>query len=662
MYQDNNINIFEQDFQENAFKYYENLRAKGNVVYIKKSSCFLALGYNEVKTIFSNAKSFSSFPLNHIDEILLSADGDKHQETRKILSEKLINLKKSSLPDLNNLSHQVFNALENQLEVGNEYNLITKLVHSYAFYMATAAAGLLKIPKHLDFLTANCNFDDILGEIDGFFNDWDKTYDFILPIIENIEENETLLEIKHLFQESGVDTEKHFAKFVKMFVVAGTETTASLMSSCLWLALRKNKFHYSKLTLTEKLDFVEETARLYAPAQITFRKAIEDVQIENVSIKKGDLIAVSIAAANRDPNFFENPQNFELHRKYKSLSFGYGKHRCIGEHLGVRLTLSFLDSFFSSKKDFIFQSEKINHHSYFTFSIGEINAKAMNTKVILNDKTLKEKLEKQGYVVLKSFLDKKTTSTLINYYQKTGLNAEKTQPNYLYANPDLSREISETIKSKLQDNFNENFEKGNLLGGVFMVKKPGNKKEVDFHQDWSLVDEREFISYNLWCPLVDTEVESGALMIIDKSDKAGLPFRSSTFPPLEVKHEKKYDRFIKKFTLKAGDAILYKHSLFHGSDNNQSNQDRVAIACGILPENIPFIYQHWNESNSILETYEVDRAFYIKHIHEVLGGKIPEKYKIISRTKFDEKPCIDEKGFYKKLRKLHGVKRFFFFD
>jgi ectoine hydroxylase-related dioxygenase (phytanoyl-CoA dioxygenase family) len=286
----------------------------------------------------------------------------------------------------------------------------------------------------------------------------------------------------------------------------------------------------------------------------------------------------------------------------------------------------------------------------------------MNTKVILKNKSLQEKLEKQGYVILNSFLDERTTSTLVNYYQNTGLNAEKTQPNYLYAKPDLSKEISEKIKMLLQSNFDAEFASGNLLGGVFMVKKPGKQKEVDFHQDWSLVDEREFISYNLWCPLVDTEVESGALMIIDKSDMAGLPYRSSTFPPLEVKHEKKYDRFIKKFSLKAGDAILYKHSMFHGSDNNQSNSDRIAIACGVIPEDVPFVYQNWNSTTSTIDTYEVDRDFYINHIHEVLAGKIPEKYKIIKQVKFDEKPEVSEPIFYKKLRKVHGIKRFFFFD
>jgi hypothetical protein len=282
--------------------------------------------------------------------------------------------------------------------------------------------------------------------------------------------------------------------------------------------------------------------------------------------------------------------------------------------------------------------------------------------VLLADSEMNAKLNAQGYIVLQSFLTERIIGNILNYYKSIHLNSDKTKPNYLYLTPEKSWEINQVIKSNLEEPFNRNFKKGKFLGGVFMIKKSGENKEVDFHQDWSLVDETEYVSYNLWCPLVDTTVETGALMIIDKSDKAGLPYRSSSLPPLEVKHHKKYDRFIKKFRLKAGDAILYKHSMFHGSDNNTSSQERVAIACGIIPEKIPFVYQHWDTNKSSIISYEVDEDFYIKYIHEILAGKIPDKYKIIKETPLAIKPKIKEDDFYVSLRKLHGVKRFLFFD
>ena len=282
--------------------------------------------------------------------------------------------------------------------------------------------------------------------------------------------------------------------------------------------------------------------------------------------------------------------------------------------------------------------------------------------VKLRSQDLQKLLDEHGYIVLNSFLDPGAVSELTGYYKSSGLDSEKTQPNYLYAHPDKSREISAVIKQGIQKHFEAAFESGNLLGGVYMVKKPGPDHEVDFHQDWSLVDEPQYTSYNLWCPLVDTSRESGSLMIIDKSDKAGLSFRSSSFPPLEIKSDKKYERFIKKFDLRAGDAILYKHSMFHGSENNMDNFDRIAIACGVIPQKASFTYQHWNEQKSVVESYEVDNDFYIQHIFEVLSGKIPAKYKVVKETPFNTKPVIDEPLFYKQLKKAHGIKRFFFFN
>ena len=125
---------------------------------------------------------------------------------------------------------------------------------------------------------------------------------------------------------------------------------------------------------------------------------------------------------------------------------------------------------------------------------------------------------------------------------------------------------------------------------------------------------------------------------------------------------KKYTPFIKNFVLSAGDAILYKHSMFHGSGNNNGTEERIAIACGVIPSNADFIYQHWNQEKSMIESYKVDNDFYIEHIFDVLSGNIPSKYTIVKETAFENKPTLDEPTFYKKMRKLHGLKRFLFFD
>jgi len=77
---------------------------------------------------------------------------------------------------------------------------------------------------------------------------------------------------------------------------------------------------------------VEETLRWNGPVLTSpFRLAAEDTEILGVKIPKGSLVEPGIAAANRDPLQFENPDDFDPFRPVKpTLSFSYGPHFCVG--------------------------------------------------------------------------------------------------------------------------------------------------------------------------------------------------------------------------------------------------------------------------------------------------------------------------------------------
>jgi cytochrome P450 len=69
------------------------------------------------------------------------------------------------------------------------------------------------------------------------------------------------------------------------------------------------------------------------------RTALEDVELGGVLIQAGQSVTVSLAAANRDPEQFEQPDKLEFSRSSKGhLAFGQGRHMCLGQHL-ARLEL-----------------------------------------------------------------------------------------------------------------------------------------------------------------------------------------------------------------------------------------------------------------------------------------------------------------------------------
>lgn len=84
---------------------------------------------------------------------------------------------------------------------------------------------------------------------------------------------------------------------------------------------------------------VEETLRICAPVHIFQRWALEDVEVDGVSFKRGDKVSLILAAANLDPKKFLDPLVFKPDRQEAAnLSFGAGIHFCIGAPL-ARLEL-----------------------------------------------------------------------------------------------------------------------------------------------------------------------------------------------------------------------------------------------------------------------------------------------------------------------------------
>ena len=85
---------------------------------------------------------------------------------------------------------------------------------------------------------------------------------------------------------------------------------------------------------------VEETLRFCAPVHIFQRWALEDVEVDGISFRRGDKVSLILAAANLDPTKFSDPLAFQPDRhEAPNLSFGAGIHFCIGAPL-ARLELN----------------------------------------------------------------------------------------------------------------------------------------------------------------------------------------------------------------------------------------------------------------------------------------------------------------------------------
>jgi hypothetical protein len=155
-------------------------------------------------------------------------------------------------------------------------------------------------------------------------------------------------------------------------------------------------------------------------------------------------------------------------------------------------------------------------------------------------------------------------------------------------------------------------------------KSPNSSTNAtQLYQDPSLTDETETLSYGIWCPLIDVTPENGCLSVVKGShhlNSKPRPFYPfSPFPYDSTLASLIQDRYLTHVPLKAGQAILYDKRLFHGASPNPQDQERVAFACLIAPENTltHFAYQESAESET-LELFAVEDDFYN---HYILGEK-----------------------------------------
>lgn len=150
----------------------------------------------------------------------------------------------------------------------------------------------------------------------------------------------------------------------------------------------------------------------------------------------------------------------------------------------------------------------------------------------------------------------------------------------------LSDHISKVITSKTPNLFH-NME---VLGGAFITKAPGDKGILPLHQDWNIVDEQQARSYNLWIPLVDVTAQNGAMKVLPKSHRKQENYRGPGIPSLFNDIPEVVDEYMTTLNMKAGEALLYDHALWHSSPKNNTDQLRLCVVLGVIPESTPLKY------------------------------------------------------------------------
>ncbi|MET0954067.1 MAG: cytochrome P450 [Aeromicrobium sp.] len=120
-----------------------------------------------------------------------------------------------------------------------------------------------------------------------------------------------------------------------LMMMAGLDTTASVIAqSMLYFARHPKKWDEMFADPDDLDDAIEELLRWTSPAVPTRNVDADLVEIGGLELPKGERIHCPLAAANRDPKYYPDPDEVIFDREpHPHLTFSLGSHRCIGLHL-----------------------------------------------------------------------------------------------------------------------------------------------------------------------------------------------------------------------------------------------------------------------------------------------------------------------------------------
>ncbi|MFM9033349.1 MAG: cytochrome P450 [Mycobacterium sp.] len=139
-----------------------------------------------------------------------------------------------------------------------------------------------------------------------------------------------------------------------LVLAAGFETTVNLLGNGIRLLLNSPD-QLAALTADPALwpNAVEEVLRLDSPVQLTVRVAGKDTEVAGTPVRRGEMVVIYLAAANRDPAVFPDPDTFDVRRPNagRHLAFSGGRHFCLGAALARMEGEVGLRSFFTRFPD-----------------------------------------------------------------------------------------------------------------------------------------------------------------------------------------------------------------------------------------------------------------------------------------------------------------------
>jgi cytochrome P450 len=349
------------------YPYFEAIAAQGDVFHDKRQDIYFVTGFEAARAVLLDAQRFSSAiavngPVglpdfgtsreaitaglakfraqNPLAQLLVNYDGEEHAAVRSLLSRLFT---PSRLKANEEFMAGLAAEMVGQIAAAGQAEIVKGLA---APYVTLVIADLLGVPgdDREKFREAIDNGPPAGNMTQGDDRPADATLiylgGFFMRYISERRAkpcDDVMSELATASYPDGSTPELLEVVKAAMFLfAAGQDTSAKLLGNAV-RHLCEHPELQGRLRAEPAMigPFIEEMLRLEGSTKVTFRLTLEDVELGGTAIPAGKPVVVAIAAANRDPARWSEPEAFRLDRKdgIQHLAFGRGPHTCIGAAL-----------------------------------------------------------------------------------------------------------------------------------------------------------------------------------------------------------------------------------------------------------------------------------------------------------------------------------------
>ena len=295
---------FSIEFFADPFLTHEKLREAGPVVYLDKWGVYGVARYEQVHAVLNDPQTFCSSRGVGLSDfakekpwrpasLILEADPPAHTRTRAVLNQVL---SATAMRPLRAHFTALAEAKVDELLAHGSFDAIADLAEAYPLSVFPDAMGLKQEGREN---LAPGGFGACI----------------------------------HDRADAGEITHQEAPLLVRSLLSAGIDTTVNGIGAAVYcLARFPEQWQRLRNDPTLARSAFEEAVRFESPVQTFFRTTTREVEIGGHVIGEGEKVLMFLAAANRDPRRWENPDQYDITRKTSGhVGYGSGVHMCVGQ-------------------------------------------------------------------------------------------------------------------------------------------------------------------------------------------------------------------------------------------------------------------------------------------------------------------------------------------